>query len=603
MPKRKKKNTLTNDSPLKDRFLWGAMLLLLLITGLVFSSSLQNGFVDDWDDQLYVTQNPLVLTDNIPWDKIWKEPVAGNYHPITMISLAIDHQFSGREPFGYHLTNLLLHLANVLLVFFFFLKLTDGNKFIAFFSGLLFGIHPMHVESVAWISERKDVLYTFFFFIALICYLQYLDKKKLYFLGACFLLFILSLLSKPAAVIFPLILLLIDWQQKREINLKMLAEKIPFLALSVVLGYMTLNIQSEAGAVNMDTYTFFQRFLFASFGFVAYLGKLILPLKLSVLYPFPEANEGFPAIYYAAPVLAAGLVGIAVYSLKFTRNFAFAILFYLISIVLVLQIISVGSSVISDRYTYVPYAGIFFFMAWGVHHLWKKWEAGKMKTAGQALVGLLIAYSLVMGILSFQRVKVWENSEKIWTSAIRQFPNLATGYINRGNYYLENQQAEKALMDYNKALEVKPRSATAWNMRGKYYFRKQQYRQALEDFNQAVTIAPNKYQGYNNRGGAYYGLGSYNEALADYAKVLQIDPRHDKAYGNRAAIYTQQGKYQEALVEYAKAIQLNPINGGHYANRSLAYNAMGKRDLALQDALTARKLGNDMGDEYINGLR
>jgi hypothetical protein len=218
--------------------------------------------------------------------KIISEPVSGNFHPLTMLSLAVDYWISKGNPKWFHFVNVLIHLFNLILVFIFIYKLSGNKKWIACITALLFAIHPLHVESVAWISERKDLLYSAFFLGGLLIYLNYLNKKSLITLGSVFLLFVFSLLSKPAAVIFPVVLLVIDYFNERLDQKQTYIEKIPFFILSVLFGLITIKIQKEFEATGMLSFSLFQRFLFANYGIMMYLVKTIFPIRLCAFYPF-----------------------------------------------------------------------------------------------------------------------------------------------------------------------------------------------------------------------------------------------------------------------------------------------------------------------------
>ena len=276
-----------------------------------------------------------------------------------MISLGIDYQLWGLNPFGYHLGNLIIHLINTLLVFFFVRQLAPKSLvFVPFFTALVFGIHPMHVESVAWISERKDVLYVLFFLLGLITYLKFLGNKSLKIFALVILFFCLSLLSKAMAVVFPVVLLLIDWFKGRQWNIRVGMEKVPFFFLSLVFGVTAYQIQSGGAIAEFDHFTFIDRMVFAAYGFCMYLVKAIVPVQLSAFYPYPfVAGGAVPGYYYAMPIIAVLLLGGAVAVYKKSKAPLFGLGFYLVTVALVLQFISVGKAIMADRYTYLPYVG------------------------------------------------------------------------------------------------------------------------------------------------------------------------------------------------------------------------------------------------------
>jgi len=289
--------------------------IILIITFILYRPSLENEFTN-WDDDDYVTENWIIRNPgNIK--RMIQTPVAGNYHPLTMYSLALDWSLSSKQVRSlpddkkevarartFHTTNLILHLLNTALVFVFIWFLSGKRLWVSWVCSLFFGIHPMHVESVAWIAERKDVLYTFFYLISLIAYVWYRDKKKNLWLIICLFSFILSLASKPAAVMLPITLWAIDYFHNRKLDWKMIAEKVPFLILSLIVGVLTFKAQVRSDAVNYNQqYDFFEKLIFGSYGTLIYFVKLIFPINLSNLYPYPDQGKGLSILYYLAPII------------------------------------------------------------------------------------------------------------------------------------------------------------------------------------------------------------------------------------------------------------------------------------------------------------
>ena len=279
---------------------------LVAITTVCFLPMLRNSFTN-WDDEFYVINNQLLRGSD--WAGIFNTPVVSNYHPLTIITLAINFAISGTDPSSYMIVNLLLHLANTVLVYYFIFQISSGKNHVALFTALIFGIHPMHVESVAWVSERKDLLYTFFFLLSLIQYWRFLQTEKKPKLMLCFLFFSLSLLSKPAAIILPLSLLLLDYCHGRAFHKKVIIEKIPFVLLALIFAIITLKIQSRSAITGFDSYPLWTRFFFANYVSVTYLVRFIVPYPLSALHPFPSpGNLGLPVVL--SPLLMLILITI-----------------------------------------------------------------------------------------------------------------------------------------------------------------------------------------------------------------------------------------------------------------------------------------------------
>ncbi len=358
---------LTENNLINNWYWIGAILLLTIVA---FYPSLTCKFVH-WDDQAYVSESELIKSlsfENIKRIFSFKSVVALNYHPITILSLAIDYKFAKVNPFYYHLVNVIIHLLNTFLVFLFTYKLSGRKLFVGLFVSLFFAIHPMHVESVTWIAERKDVLYTFFFIGGLLTYLKYIESLKRKFLIYTFLLFSLSVLSKAMAVVFPLVLFLIDYYNNRKISLKVIAEKIPLLILSILFGVLALHLQANEVIASYYKFGFIMRICFGFYAFSTYIWKMFLPINLSSFYPYPVANaQGmFPLSIFIVSfcgIIFLILIGIfSVLKKEKMKLFAFGTGFFFVTVVTVLQFFSIGGAVMADRYTYLSYIGLLFVL-------------------------------------------------------------------------------------------------------------------------------------------------------------------------------------------------------------------------------------------------
>ena len=375
----------------KDSRIRLILLGLAVVTFLTFIPSLNNDFTN-WDDQDYVTDNPHVVNiDAKSINAMFTQQIASNYHPLTILSLAINYQFAVLDAPLYHWTNLLFHVLNTLLVFYFVYLFTGRKWEGALVVALLFGIHPMHVESVAWIAERKDVLYTAFFLGGMIQYLGYLKSKKNKKLIYTGIFFLLSLLSKPTAVTFPVVMVLMDFVKNRKFDSRAIVEKIPFFILSIIFGLITINIQSGSAIGSMEDYTIVQRVMFASYGVYYYIAKLFVPTGLATFHPYPPLNA-IPVIFKAAPVFVLILLAAVAYSLRSTKIILFGVAFYLVKIALTLQFVQVGSAIVSERYTYMSYIGLFMIIGALVDFLIKqkdeKYSLPRMAVLGNFRFGL-----------------------------------------------------------------------------------------------------------------------------------------------------------------------------------------------------------------------
>ncbi|HLP18886.1 MAG TPA: tetratricopeptide repeat protein [Chitinophagales bacterium] len=526
--------------------------VLVAITFMVYFNSLHNEFLNTWDDNYYVTGNKdLQSLDAL---KPFTEYRAGNYHPLTMLSLYADYKVWGLSASGFHTTNMLLHLLNSLLVFG-FIYLLAGRPCVAFITALLFAIHPTHVESVAWISERKDVLYAFFYLAGLCTYVLYIKdgQRRALLYGLTFLLFIAGALSKAMAVSLPLAFFAIDYFAGRKFTAKTFLEKVPFLLLALVFGYVAVLAQQSINSLGaIPQFSLIERFVFVSYSVVMYLLKAVVPAGLSCLYPYPAAIGAF---YYLAPVLLLALAGLLVYSVRFGKTVIFGAAFFIITIALVLQIMPVGDAIMADRYTYLPYIGLFFIFATWVDKQFVGAVADnqvlKRLAAGATLVALLC-----FSVLTIQSIKVWHDDLSLWNDAVMKNSQSSKAYCNRGTAYYNAGRLPEATEDFSNAIRLKANYPDALYNRGLTYLNMNKLPEAIEDFTNAVRYSPDYVTAYSNRGVAYANMGKPELAIADFSSAIKIDPAFADAYSNRGLVNNMMGNYQQALTDLETANRL-----------------------------------------------
>lgn len=612
----------TGNGP-SNRLIWIALSLTLL----AYLPVLKGEFLN-WDDNQYVYENGLIQSfKNLP--QLLLEPLQGNYHPLTMISLALNYAISGYEPWSYHLVNLLLHLLNTFLVYRICLKLMREKPDIAFVCALLFGVHPMHVESVAWVAERKDVLYSFFFLLSLQSYLRYLESPNRSSYMQCLLWFVFSLLSKPAAVVLPLVLLAVDYLKRQPFSLKSLTEKIPFFLLSLIMGLLTYKAQSEVGSTEtIPEFSAINRILFACYSFMMYGIKFFVPYPQSPFYPFPSASGSLPSLYYLAPLFVAATAAGCLYSLRKTRVIAFGVLFYLINILLIMQFMVVGRAIIAERYTYMPYFGLALLSAWLLAQASEKYRWN--------LRHIIWVPGIIMVVLTYRYAKVWQTSETLWEHAIETTPG-SRAFHNRAALYRKSGEFDKAIALYSEALKYDDdviRDAIFTN-RGNIYFDKKEYDQAIRDYNEALQVDPRDAQAFENRGAANLMMKQYDAALQDFNTTLSIDPKRLSVYAKLGVLYMSKNKLEDAAIVYEKYVTgfpedseaLNDLGYCHmqlksfdkalsffnraitlndkatyFINRSFTYSAMGNLEAARSDAREARSRGYTLRPDYLKVL-
>ncbi len=570
---------------------WKILIPVILITFGVFLPALQNGFTN-WDDILYVTENSLLK--DLSFDgfrQIFSTPVVSNYHPLTILSLAINYQMSELSPAGYHLTSILLHLVNTGLVFWWIMLMSSGNKWVSGITALLFGIHPMHVESVAWVSERKDLLYTLFYLTALIVYMRYLKDRQFKYMIIVTLAGLLSLLSKPAAIVLPLSLLAVDVYMKRTWSYGWLLEKIPLFILSVVFAFVTLDIQSARAVATVEAHGILERICYAGFGWIWYLLKVAVPYPLSALHPFPKDLSLW---YYLGTIASLASMLYMVLKVR-NRVILFGFGFYTINLLLVLQLVSIGNAVVAERYTYVPYIGIFFWLTM-TGYKWMKGSGAKWKWP---LIGVMGLWISALILLTVQRIPVWKSSQDLWKDVLSHYPESARAWTNKGLDYYDQKNWPEVIAHLSRALEVEPLHADALEWRGRAFLENKEPQKALQDAELLYRAYPQKEVVIFLLARTKDATGKSNEAVSLYDKLIDSYPSKSEYLNNRGVIYFNKLKnYDAAQSDFEKAIRLAPENGSYYLNLSRCYYMKGDSNSARQYGVRARELGATVDPGY-----
>jgi hypothetical protein len=524
-------------------YLWLPLLLLAIFV--VYALGFSNGFVD-WDDSEYVFGNPYILEPTGEHVRtLLKSVVALNYHPLTMLSLAANSAFFGPGPTSFIATNVCIHLLNTVLVFFLAYQLSRKNQWVGLFVATLWGLHPMHVESVIWVSERKDVLYTFFFLSACLTYLRYRKSGAKLWLAATFCLFVLSCMSKAMAVVLPFVLLLFDYWEAEDQGLKrvlqpsVLFEKVPFLVVAIFVGLMATNVQAggdfhgwliqiaeKKDAVGQEPFAA-RWFVYGSYGFLMYLVKLIAPFRLSAFYPYPENVKNIEPQHWLGPVMFLLVTGFAIWQL-FTakterqRLVVFGIGFFLITILLVLQFMTVGAAIMADRYSYLSYFGLIFLIVYGLYLLIGQAPSRLL----MATIGLSI-FSVLCFYLTARQIKVWKNTEKLWLNALQFYPDNDQMHEGLGDYYGKSNRIDEAMQQFQAAVANGSSRYHCFEGLGNAYGLKNDFPKALEMYDQAIRMDSTKSDVYYNRGLTYNKIDRFQDALRDFNKALALVPGKD----------------------------------------------------------------------------
>ena len=564
---------------MRNRKIIFSICFILGITWLTLSPCLRNDFVN-LDDHRYVTENRLIM--DLSWKSIksiLSQFHAGHYHPLTLLSFSLEFHFFKLNPLAYHTTNLLLHLINSLLVFW-LIRWLKGSLFTSWVVALLFSIHPLHVESVAWVSQRKDLLYSFFFLGSWISYLHYrkTTNNRDYLLSLA--LFTLSLLSKGMAITLPIVLLLSDYLLHRTLDRRALVEKSPFLLLGFLFGIIGLFAQAQAETGSPGSSPLFEQLLTISFVLTSFLFKLLLPIRLSCYHPYFEPAElswGYILLY---PSLIVGLSFFGILFSRWSRKIPFGLLFFLITLLPVLPL-----KIIAERYTYLPYIGIFYIIGEGLSEL-LRWRFPFTKIARIFFLILFTGTIAALAILSHQRCQVWKDSLTLWNDVLKKYPNSQSAYHHRGTAYLNMGEYERAISDYHQALRVNPdhpQTYSVYHNLGAAYHNQKEFDRAISHYSQSIEKKPDYFLAYHHRGLTYTEKGEYNRAIADFNKVIEINPRFAEAYYNRGNAYLKQNLTDHAISDYTKAIEINPKFYLAYYNRGNAYVTRGLHDHAISD--------------------
>jgi len=560
-------------------------------TVVAFWSSLDNGFLP-WDDDIYVSNNPDITALGLTnVTRVFSSSYSSNYQPLTMLSYMVDFRLFGWNAKGYHATNLVLHVINGLLVFALAMRLSRRRK-TSLVVALLFAVHPLRVESVAWIAERKDVLSALFYLLSLYLYARRLQEGRARLYWLCLLSLLLSLLSKPMAVSQPIVLLLMDYLYGRRLDRNNLIDKIPFFALAFLFAATALFTQRSGGAVqSFFEVPILQRLCVPFYGLVFYLAKALVPVRFCALYPLPpELPTSAMYALYTAPLLVLGGAVLLYRFRAFSRPLVFGSLFYLVTLLPVLQIVPIGNAMVAERYSYLPLLGPCLALASLFRFLFAPKLCGRVS---RSLVGVGFAAAIVvLGGITYHRCGSWRNGFTLWNDVLAKYPS-AVAYGNRGQSYLALGMFDRAIEDLDRAISLSPEYFEAYDNRGFAHISKGEYDLAIEDHTRALRLNPKDAIAYNNRALAYRYKGDYARAVEDLSTAIGLKPTA-VAYSNRGASRNAMGDYRRAIEDFTESTRLNPEYKAAFFNRGLAYHALGDEDQALRDFGKACALGHHL---------
>ncbi len=513
---------------------WIALIAVLVFTAILYSGSVKNSILYGWDDGEYIENADIRQFDV---SKFFSTYYLGMYQPLAVLTISANYQAAHDNPVPYHTTNLLIHLINVILVFYLFYSLA-GRIDIATFISLLFAIHPMNVEAVEWIAARSTGLYSMFYLAALLSYLAFLKKKSILYLVLTFVFFLLSCLTKSMAMTLPLVLFTFDYYLGRKWKGRVVWEKVPFFIVSVVIGIVTINAASSFGHIrNLDvSYNLFDRLLMLIYSLVFYLVKAVGPANLSAVYAYPDKSGFFlPWEYYLALLIFGVIILNIVILGKSRKRVLFGLMFFAVTIAPVLPLVWSRMLMLADRYTYIPYLGIFFILA----RIYIRFiESNREQIQKYKLfinTGLFI-YILFLSITSYQRTKVWKDAQTLMTDVIekdRSDVDVSIGYFFRGNINDRSNDMNAALTDFSEAIKLNPKYTLAYNNRGIIRGSMQNFKGAMEDFNKAIELEPNYADAFYNRGNVNYYLKHFDDACSDWDKAANLGSDQAAAIKNK----------------------------------------------------------------------
>ena len=596
-------NTINKSTLSKIRLDFLICLLLVISTLAIYWQVRNHEFVS-LDDEVYIINN-FHIQEGLTFDGfVWAFTSihAANWHPLTWLSHMLDVQLYGMKAGRHHLTNLLFHISNTLLLFLVFRRMT-GALWHSAFVAAFFALHPLHVESVAWVSERKDVLSTFFWMLTIWSYVLYVDHPGVNRYLLVIVFFILGLMAKPMLITLPFVLLLLDYwplnrfqsgrsgggggsKQQNSLALRLIWEKIPLFVLAAASSVVTLLAQQNFGAIgSFDTYPLGVRISNTLISYASYIEKMIWPYNLAVFYPYTRTIS-WPMLAWSS-LFFLSVFFLAIKTLKAHPWFAVGWLWYVVTLVPVIGLVQIGSQAMADRYTYVPLIGIFIIIAWGIPELMAGWRLKRTASAIMALACL----SVLMG-MTWMQAGYWRNSVRLFEhtldvtdnnymahnslgvalsaggrtaqatdhfhEALRIYPRYVAGHISLGIELSNQGRRAEAIRHFHEALEINPESVGAHINLAAILASEGRTSEAIQHLDKALEINPGSYEVHGKLGDALVRMDRLNEAVGHYRQALRINPRFAEVHNNLGIILIHKGKLEEAVAHFREALRIKP---------------------------------------------
>jgi tetratricopeptide (TPR) repeat protein len=590
---------------LSQRFQWLALLGIVLLTFTAYSSAiLHGGFI--WDDDQYVTKNPLLTDPHGLWE-IWTTTKSPQFYPMVFTTFLVERRLWGLNPMGYHAVNVALHAINAILVWGLLRRLKVPG---AWMIGAIFAVHPVHVESVAWIAERKNVLSGLFYLLALGCYLQFQAGRRWGWYAGAFGLFLLSLLSKTVAATLPIVLLLIYYLRGWRIGWRTVLELIPFLVMGTVMGLLTKAYEHlVVGARGTDwTLSMGERLLVAGRALAFYVFKLLWPTHLIFSYPRWHLDIRDPTQW--GWVLGVILVGLLVWWKRrgWGRGPVVGVAFFGVTLAPALGFVNfypMRFSFVADHFQYLASIGIMALfigsITWGVN----RWITSDPHGTGRLLAWLkpIVGAGVlaILGVLTWQQGQIYRDPETLWQDTLTENPRSWLAHNNLGAAYENMGRLNEAAQEYRTAFKLKPDYALAHTNLGRIYKNLGRLEEAVQEYKIGIALKPEiPDEAHNNLGIIYNDLGRRDEAIQEYKIALILNPDYDLAHYNLGNAYRALGRLDEAIQEYQSALRSAPDFANAHDNLGLVFEDLGRRDDAVREYQAAIAANPNLADAHNN---
>jgi tetratricopeptide (TPR) repeat protein len=579
-------------------WIW-ALLLLVTLTLFVFVQVRRHDFIG-FDDPQYVTNNDHVnsglTAGNLSW--AFTSGYANNWHPLTWISHMADVTLFGMRPGPQHLTNVVIHLLNTLLLFVILWRLT-GSPAPSTFVAVLFAIHPLHVESVVWISERKDVLSTFFWMLTIGAYVAYVRNRHWSRYCAVIALFALGLMAKPMLVTLPFVLLLLDFWPLNRISLSepyisrighLFVEKLPLFALAALSSVVTVVVQRQGGNIApLDEIPLHYRAYNAAVSYLAYIGKMFWPTRLAAFYPlFPS----FSIVWFTCAV--AALLAITALAVKLARRRPYILvgwLWYIGTLIPVIGLVQVGAQSRADRYTYIPLIGLFIAIAWGAAEFGSR-HAQLKKVLPAVAASVILACAITARV----QAQHWKDNLTLWTHSVEVGSRDYVAHTHLGATLWKDGKAQEAIAQYHEALRIKPDYVEAHYNLGIALAGQENFPEAISQYSEAIRLAPRYAEAHFGLASALAAQGRIDEAIAQLSETLRLRPDYAEAHNNLGFALLSKGQVDGAITQFSQALRYEPDHENAHYGIGLALEKKGRTDAAVREFSKALKINpNDAG--------